>query len=586
MGKALSYNNDYSSIAAPLKVNNKPVGLLTLAHHTPRRYGEESVQMTSAFANYAAVAIQNNRLFASAQEQAWIATVLLQVAEATQSITTIDELLQTVIRLTPMMVGVVGSAILTWDERSQCFYLAGSHGLKFDEKCQLRGHKICLESSSALQFLVQHNSQVYIHDLAVEFPFIDYQSSPDIQPNEFVLLPLLSREKLMGCFLVVYESDGKSGLSNPIEQERLTIIQGIAHQTAIAVENLQLLERQQQETYVSAALLQVAQTVVSHSEINDVFASIVQITPILVGSEICVVFLWDEYAAKYHAVQINGISKLEEERILSASFLPTDARLIEMVCGQDKLVTLPVPDAIALDPGCWVNLDPTFIIAPEDISDNQQSVLIGVPLGVKGDIFGAMFVVDRGLDKAYFGKRLEIITGIAQQASLAIQNDQLQSSLVVRERLEREFQLAREIQETFLPKSLPVLTGWEIDARWRPAREVGGDFYDVFELPHHKVAFVIADVSDKGISAALYMTLARTMLRTIAQQHHSPAKILNTVNELLLRDTPHGMFITAVLAILDLDTSTLEYANAGHLLPIIRHTGTIIIETLKKVGCR
>ena len=80
-------------------------------------------------------------------------------------------------------------------------------------------------------------------------------------------------------------------------------------------------------------------------------------------------------------------------------------------------------------------------------------------------------------------RRLEIITGIAQQAALAIQNDLLQKEMVVRERLETEVQLARQIQQTFIPESLPQFPNWELAARWKTARQVGGDFYDVFDLP-------------------------------------------------------------------------------------------------------
>ena len=126
------------------------------------------------------------------------------------------------------------------------------------------------------------------------------------------------------------------------------------------------------------------------------------------------------------------------------------------------------------------------------------------------------------------------MTGIAQQTALAIQNDRLENLADDQERLEREFQIAREIQKTFLPSEMPVHKEWKLDVRWRPAREVGGDFYDVFELPDNRLALLVADVTDKGMSAALYMTVTRTLLRTVAQQFNTPAEILANVNKLLL----------------------------------------------------
>jgi len=103
LGIVLHFPADYSAIAAPLRAGDQPRGLLVLAHRTAGRYGSEARAMTAAFASYAAVAIENTRLYEEAHEQAWVSTVLLQVADATQSITDLNELLTTVIRITPML---------------------------------------------------------------------------------------------------------------------------------------------------------------------------------------------------------------------------------------------------------------------------------------------------------------------------------------------------------------------------------------------------------------------------------------------------------------------------------------------------
>ena len=113
----------------------------------------------------------------------------------------------------------------------------------------------------------------------------------------------------------------------------------------------------------------------------------------------------------------------------------------------------------------------------------------------------------------------------ARQAALAIENDLLQREMVEQERLEREMQLAREIQRAFLPQITPELPGWDLKMRWLPAREVGGDFYDFFELPGRRLGLVIADVADKGMPAALFMTLVRTLIRTHGRDSEFAARI-------------------------------------------------------------
>jgi len=165
-----------------------------------------------------------------------------------------------------------------------------------------------------------------------------------------------------------------------------------------------------------------------------------------------------------------------------------------------------------------------------------------------------------------------------------IQNNRYKNEVVDRERIDREIQLARQIQETFLPSKVPQPKGWDVAIRWRTAREVGGDFYDIFVTKNRNLGMSIADVADKGMPAALYMTVTRTLIRSTSQAIKSPAKVLERVNELLFMDTQNGMFVTGIFAILDPVTGILKYANAGHNLPLLYRQSSKDIETLPKGG--
>jgi sigma-B regulation protein RsbU (phosphoserine phosphatase) len=152
--------------------------------------------------------------------------------------------------------------------------------------------------------------------------------------------------------------------------------------------------------------------------------------------------------------------------------------------------------------------------------------------------------------------------------ALSIQNEHLQQEMVTRERLEHEIQLARQIQKTFLPEHLPEINGWDLAATWITARQVGGDFYDVIELPNGRLGLFIADVSDKGIPAALFMALTRTLVRAVVYDTTSPADVMRRVNALIIPDNQQGMFVSAVYGVLKLDDGEFTYANAGHNPPI------------------
>jgi serine phosphatase RsbU (regulator of sigma subunit)/predicted ester cyclase len=154
-----------------------------------------------------------------------------------------------------------------------------------------------------------------------------------------------------------------------------------------------------------------------------------------------------------------------------------------------------------------------------------------------------------------------------------------------RERIEQELEVARSIQQASLPKEVPKLEGWEISPHYRPAREVGGDFYDFFELPNGHLGLVVGDATGKGVPAALVMASVRSMLRAVAQTSNSPGEVLRRVNDPLVTDIPANMFVTCFYAILDPGSGSLKYANAGHDLPYLhRNSGEEDAEELRATG--
>ena len=143
-----------------------------------------------------------------------------------------------------------------------------------------------------------------------------------------------------------------------------------------------------------------------------------------------------------------------------------------------------------------------------------------------------------------------------------------------RERIEQELRVARRIQHASLPEEVPQLEGWQISPYYRPAREVGGDFYDFIEIDDERLGIVLGDATGKGVPAALVMASTRSMLRAVAQaSNYSPADVLGRVNDSLVADIPPNMFVTCFYAILDPKSASLSYANAGHDLPYVRRGG-------------
>jgi serine phosphatase RsbU (regulator of sigma subunit) len=154
-----------------------------------------------------------------------------------------------------------------------------------------------------------------------------------------------------------------------------------------------------------------------------------------------------------------------------------------------------------------------------------------------------------------------------------LRGELLEQERIERERIEQDLRVARTIQQASLPKEVPTLEGWQISPFYQPAREVGGDFYDFFELEDGHLGIVVGDATGKGVPAALVMASARSMLRAVAQASDSPGDALRRVNDPLATDIPTNMFVTCFYAILDPNSGSLTYANAGHDLPYLHRNG-------------
>jgi sigma-B regulation protein RsbU (phosphoserine phosphatase) len=159
---------------------------------------------------------------------------------------------------------------------------------------------------------------------------------------------------------------------------------------------------------------------------------------------------------------------------------------------------------------------------------------------------------------------------MANQAAIAIEKARLHQEEVKSQALEKEMAVGQQIQLSLLPKTLSAVPGWEFATYYSAARQVGGDFYDFFELPGEprRIGLIIADVMGKGVPAALFMALSRTTIRTTALNGRSPSSTLVWANELIQKNSRSGLFLTAFYAMLNTSSGRLVYACAGHNRPL------------------
>lgn len=204
----------------------------------------------------------------------------------------------------------------------------------------------------------------------------------------------------------------------------------------------------------------------------------------------------------------------------------------------------------------------------------DQGVELVVPLVTGGELVGILALGPRLSERTYSRNDRRLLDSLARYAAPALRLGQLMRSQErqarERERIEQELHVAQLIQQQFLPAELPELGGWNVAAFYRPARTVGGDFYDIIELADGRIMVVTGDVTDKGVPAALVMASTHALLRSTAAVESSPGKVLRRVNELLIPQIPTHMFVTCLVLVLDLESGRTQFANAGHNLPYVR----------------
>ena len=221
-----------------------------------------------------------------------------------------------------------------------------------------------------------------------------------------------------------------------------------------------------------------------------------------------------------------------------------------------------------------VEVDKLDLESPAVTALREAGVALVVPLVSQGELIGTLNLGPRLSDQQYSTDDKKLLDSLAAQAAPALQVAELvrkqAAEAASRERIEQELRVATLIQQNFLPRQLPDLPGWQVAAYYKPAREVGGDFYDFIELENGQVAVVIGDVTDKGVPAAMVMAAARSILRSAASQTASPGEVLEHANDLLCPDIPDRMFVTCLYAVIDPASGRIRFANAGHNLPFAR----------------
>lgn len=225
-----------------------------------------------------------------------------------------------------------------------------------------------------------------------------------------------------------------------------------------------------------------------------------------------------------------------------------------------------------------------------DVPNPTLGAMLWAPLKGKTSVLGAIVIARGPSDIVFTASDQKLLMALASQAAVSVENARLHQQVLDKERLEHELQLARDVQASLIPSVTPEIPGWDFAAYWQPAREVSGDFYDFISGVGDKQSaapqygIVIGDVSDKGMHAALFMALTRSVVRASTTAGLAPSDGLTQTNRLLCADSTNGMFVTLFYTQLDTLKNELTYVNAGHNPPFHYRAKEQDLTELKSTG--
>lgn len=387
---------------------------------------------------------------------------------------------------------------------------------------------------------------------------------PLIQNLNWLCVPMNSKSSVLGA---IYVSRAHRG---PFSHTDLELLSVVAASAASALDNVHLFRETESRLKTLDLLHHISQEITSTLDLERVLYTTTLAVKELLGGSTASILTVDGDALTFQVATGQSSAQIKPFRV------PLGQGIAGWVVEHKQPV---IVDDVQNDPRFFGTLDKKTGFVTQN--------LIAVPLVVNDRAIGVIEVFNKS--GGFTLADQELLATFASSAAFAIENARLYQVAVEKGRLERELQVARQVQVSLLPQGMPSPPGWDVAVAWLPAREVAGDYYDFIALEMapdqaQKFGLVIADVADKGTPAALFMVNTRATLRASMFDADSPMHGLTHVNQLVCDDSHDGMFVTLFYAQINSLDGVVTYVNAGHNPPLLARACGGTLELLSRTG--
>jgi serine phosphatase RsbU (regulator of sigma subunit)/putative methionine-R-sulfoxide reductase with GAF domain len=568
-----------AGIYVPLIAGDTVIGSISIQSYRPRAFDADDMRLLSLIADQAAVAISKARAYSEASQRAIQLQAIHEVSERITAILDLDELLPSVVQLIQEHFGYQPVHIFTLEDDGALSFRAST--VRGDALARLR--QIATNQSNGIVGAASEGTQpVLVNDVRQDARYI----GDDWHTLAELAVPLRFGDRTIGVL------DVQSAEANRFSESDLFVMRTLADQIAVAIESARAFTAQREEAWTLNSLLQVAENIARASSLDDLLPGIVRLPPLLLGCDRCYVLVWGRERGTFTPLAAYGLTPEQRATFIGRSFDEAKAPLLAEA--RRTMTAIAVGDAQSRQYMCPPILEPF-----------GGGALLALPLTARGAALGMLVADYDPPGHTLAAREMTLYSGMANQIAGALESALLAQEAAEAVRLDEELRVARDIQTALLPANPPQLLGWQLAADWRSARLVGGDFYDFWRLPQAGVGswelgvgendsqpptpisqplgFVVADVSDKGVPAAMFMTLSRSLMRAAALDGSSPSIALGRANRWITRDSESAMFVTLFYGILQPATGDLMFGCAGHNPPLLFRTNGDVRE-LKTPG--
>jgi phosphoserine phosphatase RsbU/P len=468
---------------------------------------------------------------------------LLRLADALNTTLELNTLMHRVADLVRAVIDYRIFAILLVNDRTGDLRMRFQSGHTPDvERMRIKlGRGIVGEAAS-------HRRSILVQDVRKIENYIDV--NPNVQSE--LAVPLIVKNRVIGVIDLQSEQMGY------FTEEHQRLLELTASRMAIAVENARLYSRVSRQAQTLTVLNEISREITSILDLDDLLERIGQLLKRVIEFQMFTILLWNERAERFeHRFSSRFGERIQREH---------NVRLGEGIIGHAAQQRVPVlvPD---------VRKDPRYIVANPEVRSE-----LSVPLIYKGRVIGVIDL-EHTRNNYYNEDHQTTLSTLAAQVAISIANARLYQRISEEEqRLERDLEMAREVQLRLLPSAAPQPKRAEIATAFLPARSIGGDIYDFIDYgggqglhktsQRKRIAIVLGDVSGKAAPAALYAALVSGILRSLAARHLAPAHLLAELNNQLQERKLDSQYVTMLMAVWNDETRTLQLANAGSVQPL------------------